>query len=32
MKPLLTLVLLLIALTACRKDETVRAYGGGDRT
>lgn len=32
MRTLLTLVLLLTALTACRKDETVRAYGGGDRT
>lgn len=32
MKILLTLVVLLTALSACRKDETVRAYGGGDRT
>lgn len=32
MKSLLTLAILLTALNACRKDETVRAYGGGDRT
>ncbi len=32
MKAFLTLMLLLTALSACRKDETVRAYGGGDRT
>ncbi|MEH6831495.1 META domain-containing protein [Sulfitobacter sp.] len=32
MKCLITLAILLVALTACRKDETVRAYGGGDRT
>jgi heat shock protein HslJ len=31
-KCLITLAILLVALTACRKDETVRAYGGGDRT
>lgn len=32
MKCLITLAILLVALAACRKDETVRAYGGGDRT
>jgi heat shock protein HslJ len=32
MKTLLTLAVLLITLAACRKDETVRAYGGGDHT
>lgn len=32
MKTLFTLTLLLAALSACRKDETLRAYGGGDRT
>lgn len=32
MKTLLILAILLTALTACRKDETIRAYGGGDRT
>ena len=32
MRTLLTLSILLVVLTACRKDETVRAYGAGDRT
>ncbi|WP_298858329.1 META domain-containing protein [uncultured Sulfitobacter sp.] len=32
MKTLLILTIFVTALTACRQDETVRAYGGGDRT
>lgn len=32
MKPLLPLAILLAVLSACREDETLRAYGGGERT
>lgn len=32
MKSLCALFVMLAILTACRQDETVRAYGGGDRT
>ena len=31
MRPIYTLAFALLALAACRTDETVRAYGGADR-